>query len=994
MMIKLARVFCSIAVCCSCCMGDQLVKPQFETHLCWWQERSIERRANTTSVFSWRQCFDLGREGDNWTFRDRPTIHLTIARLALRISGQWYLSHRVSSVYQERSGVWEQKTFVLGKDKLWVKISSDLRTDKPVLLDVPGLSRSKISALGIYNDQMVGEHRIDAFNIRRVQWKPSVPQPNQPGAWPQYKRNAARQGNAPEEQLVLPLKRVAAWRFPAPIYASPAVINGRVFVQDASGHVACLDYTSRRVVWQTNIDSVANHSSPAIAHGRVFIGSTAGYLAILEASTGELLKKVPGPGGVISSPAVERSAVFFSPFQGKLFKIDFSGRILWTYDPGLTSITEFAVRGNEVLFYGGRASGHPDLDRLMDLGTEVLLAGSWGGHCPSGGPVFGPDCTAVGQMYDSEWGTMRLFSWSGDGDITPWRYNDLNDSRSTPSIRGNRIYRGDKCFALSANDKGHARVLWQADPKMSCIYGGGFHSSPALSKQYQIVGGEDGYVYFFRLDPKADETSPPVRVWGVNKVKDKVRVNKPVWAFRTEGAGTPNGAVSSSPAVTDGRVFFGGEDGILYVLGSDEQSPVFDLQTSDNPASSPVVRTHSDLEWHTTGGDMGYSFVSPDQIIRPPFRIKWKTRVWGSFKGQVIVAKGQAFCASRLGQVTALDAETGRIVWRTSHPRLESRPGPTYADGKLLVLRGSLNQRAEPNVGAGLWCHDAKTGRVIWQKPVPFAYQGNADGLVVHEGKVLVAANNRDGVVVATAYALEDGSKIWDRRYENLLSDKPSPPVRICGVVGDGRWYLNTPERWIRGKNKPADGITLAIDPCNGERIWMNRNCGVSTRSRISFRKGVLVVFTKGSAEALDAATGDQLWTGHGGNLRPLTKKYYLQPLTDLYLNSKGTRGICLSNECSYSVFANGVWYGHLRDKHMNEQRSTTLEIGTNTALGARIAGDKPDARGVTVNRTIWEHRFLSNACPAPSPAYGRLYYTPNGEGLVYCFEPVEIGAP
>lgn len=150
----------------------------------------------------------------------------------------------------------------------------------------------------------------------------------------------------------------------------------------------------------------------------------------------------------------------------------------------------------------------------------------------------------------------------------------------------------------------------------------------------------------------------------------------------------------------------------------------------------------------------------------------------------------------------------------------------------------------------------------------------------------------------------------------------------------------------------------------------------------------MLVVFTRGAAEALDAATGDHLWTGHGGNLRPLTKRYYLQPLTDLYLGSRGTRGICVSNECSYSVFVNGVWYGHLRDKYMNALRGTTLETGPNTALAARVPGDKPDARGVTVNRTIWERRFLSNACPAPSPAYGRLYYAPNGEGVVYCFEP------
>jgi hypothetical protein len=41
---------------------------------------------------------------------------------------------------------------------------------------------------------------------------------------------------------------------------------------------------------------------------------------------------------------------------------------------------------------------------------------------------------------------------------------------------------------------------------------------------------------------------------------------------------------------------------------------------------------------------------------------------------------------------------------------------------------------------------------------------------------------------------------------------------------------------------------------------------------------------------------------------------------------------------------------------------------------------------------TVWGHDFLSNACPSPSPAYGRLYYSPNAEGVIYCFTPVAGG--
>ena len=81
---------------------------------------------------------------------------------------------------------------------------------------------------------------------------------------------------------------------------------------------------------------------------------------------------------------------------------------------------------------------------------------------------------------------------------------------------------------------------------------------------------------------------------------------------------------------------------------------------------------------------------------------------------------------------------------------------------------------------------------------------------------------------------------------------------------------------------------------------------------------------------------------------------------------------------CTYNVFVNGVWYGH------------------SEAKSALIVGKEEDSqRGedrFTVNKTVWEYMFNSKACSTPSPAYGRLYYAPNGEGVVYCFEMANQG--
>src|SRR5262245_21362987 len=151
------------------------------------------------------------------------------------------------------------------------------------------------------------------------------------GDWPQFKRDAARTGDAPDEVLEFPMQRVLAVKFPAPVYASAAVVAGRVYVQDARGHVASIDATSGKVVWLTAIGGVANHSSPAVADGKVFVGSSVGYLAVLDAADGKLIARVPGRGGVVAAPALANGHVYFSALDGDLVKIDYAGRVVWTF---------------------------------------------------------------------------------------------------------------------------------------------------------------------------------------------------------------------------------------------------------------------------------------------------------------------------------------------------------------------------------------------------------------------------------------------------------------------------------------------------------------------------------------------------------------------------------------------------------------------------------------------------------------------------------------
>jgi outer membrane protein assembly factor BamB len=365
---------------------------------------------------------------------------------------------------------------------------------------------------------------------------------------------------------------------------------------------------------------------------------------------------------------------------------------------------------------------------------------------------------------------------------------------------------------------------------------------------------------------------------------------------------------------------------------------------------------------------MGFSYISEDRELKPPFRVQWKTRVWSSFKGPMIVADSKVFCGGRMGPLLAVDAATGQILWKTHHPGVESRPAPTYADGKVLLLRARSGQGDSPFVsgpsggppGEGLWCHDAATGKLLWHQAMAFRYHFNPDGLAVHRGKVFVAQLDKEGNLQAVAYALDTGRDVWRQTVTDLAEPKepakPNPdvkqppkgarlPPRFSGVIAGGLWCVSLSDRG-----------TLALEPETGKVVWTNKEVFISFRSRVASRNDLLVVFTAGGDHALDARTGRLLWKNESKNV-------YAQALSDLYLESQGKKDLHPSGRCWWPVLANGVWYNHSPSSSNN--RLVAVE-----------------------GKVVWSYDFLSNACPSPSPAYGRLYYSPNAEGVVYCFTP------
>lgn len=98
------------------------------------------------------------------------------------------------------------------------------------------------------------------------------------------------------------------WSYPtgAPVYASPAVSDGMVFIAsyDTSGTVYAIDEYSGQLRW-TFPTGTPIFSSPAVSNGVVYVGSRNGLMYALSEQTGSQIWGIGNPSfAITSSPVV------------------------------------------------------------------------------------------------------------------------------------------------------------------------------------------------------------------------------------------------------------------------------------------------------------------------------------------------------------------------------------------------------------------------------------------------------------------------------------------------------------------------------------------------------------------------------------------------------------------------------------------------------------------------------------------------------------------
>src|SRR6185295_7226897 len=179
---------------------------------------------------------------------------------------------------------------------------------------------------------------------------------------------------------------------------------------------------------------------------------------------------------------------------------------------------------------------------------------------------------------------------------------------------------------------------------------------------------------------------------------------RPEWSFKT-ASGKP---IAASAAVADGRIYFGSEDGYLYVLGpgggASAALPDLNLWKIRSP------RAAAGPERYTSFGEFDNANAGKDGL-RAPFRLKWIRRFEGTVKHLSTFGGGRQYTHTAEGQIFAVEEETGRLLWKSFNPGVHlSYTSPLYHQERVLV------PQAGPE-SCRLRCLDAATGKLLWEAP-------------------------------------------------------------------------------------------------------------------------------------------------------------------------------------------------------------------------------------------------------------------------------------
>lgn len=841
--------------------------------------------------------------------------------------------------------------------------------------------------------------------------------------WPQFQFNARHSGNA--EDRAIDANRLGLLRavpLSDGVYAAPVVAGGRVYVVDGSGAAWCLDAGSLETVWKFQSkggsQNCNNVCSPAVAGKYLHFGTTAGFYYVLDRATGTVAAEIDCGEPIFSTPVVGKDRVYFATLGSRVFAMEPNGKVVWKWD----------FVADELGFSGNRWSGH---DWLQFRGQRV----TWKDHfvcsrdiclvdrtvvVPAGGRTLfledagsAPKLKATGKIPDLDgkefpatfgqsaddagnvfvqWhrrdnvGRVDVLRLDGDamktGPFVPGTDTNIRIdallSFAPVSVRGGDVFR-------SRPENGQGLCRHRTGEKETQTLSTRASICPAvLTKNHAIHCGLDGVVELIPLE-------------GGKAVE-----------LKTAG----NAAISAPPAVADGRIFVGCEDGYLYAFAPDGKAEPPAQSLDLTRIRSPLAGKMADpkYDWYTNYGNFACQNAN-DQGLATPLRMRWARRVEGTVKHLPVCGGGRLYTHTAEGQILAFEQDTGRLLWRRYFPDVYlSFTSPLYIDGKLLVPQAGLKH---PFVR----CLDAATGKLLWEAPFTGSPSWSRQFPPVVHGRVAIYASGsgeyatqgsekfyvfggrpvptQDGREVMSfiysndnpyypknshpriwAWDLDTGKLVWEKDFS-----EQGRGGNDCGLcILDGKLYYSVffgydaVQRARRGLPEKNNGLTACLDPATGRVLWQTNDYYVTAKCTVSARDGRLYLGGQNRSRlglddrfiwCIDARDGSLIWRSD-----PVTSALNVVSVGErfVFCNALRGKGNVFDRESGKVNFSIQTNYACCRFT-----LSEPFVLGANMDMIDLSNGGKLVSTGPAID---------SRECLGAVVSNGRIFYTSQASGL------------
>ena len=350
-----------------------------------------------------------------------------------------------------------------------------------------------------------------------------------------------------------------AFRTGAEVYSSPAVANGLVFVGSRDGRIYALDAETGAAKWTHQVgrpvrasgvvvDSVLYIGSGEVPHERGLFEQTRPNLWALDVETGEVEWQY-NCGGIWSRPAVADGVVYIATLGANISAVSArTGEEKWSVHTQAGPFWASPVLSGRSLFIG---SIDKNLKRLYVMDVEN---GHWRWIAEAGGPSEPTVCVCGGVVY--YWGY-----WNGVAALDMARIpKEIRDTSAPPDRNG--------------------WVLGTHPGSLLLGYRVAENGRKVATQLHRVFGkrgktGKAGYRQLLKWRASVGKVRSGLvmaggRLWVANQ---GIKTGKATLAARDLDTGAAawqqalGGECWSTPAISNGRVVVGCDDGKVYCFG-------------------------------------------------------------------------------------------------------------------------------------------------------------------------------------------------------------------------------------------------------------------------------------------------------------------------------------------------------------------------------------------------------------------------------------------